>query len=140
MPSNQLPLPEAGQDSQPVVGQSELYCAENAPRKAERFLRQLDRVAFTNPKDILSFPVPAAWTEEYLDSRLCARVRNVTIDIAHVRRLPAVGEFPDPLAAHTRYDADERVVNLMVFGIVHPDTADVVSERFDWIEVGPALN
>jgi hypothetical protein len=140
MLSNQLPLLEAGQDSQQVVGQSDVYCAENAPRSAERFLRQLDMVAFTDPNDILSFPVPAAWAEDYLDSRLCARVRNVTINIAHVRRLPAIGEFADPLSAHTRYDEDERVVNLMAFGIGQPYTAEVVSERCDWVKVDPALN
>lgn len=140
MLSNQLPLLEAGQDSQPVVGQSEVYCAENAPRSAERFVRQLDMVAFTDPNDILSFPVPAAWAEDYLDSRLCARVRNVTINIAHVRRLPVIGEFADPLAAHTRYDEDERVANLIAFGIGQSGTADIVSERCDWVKVDRTLN
>ncbi len=140
MLSNQLPLLEAGQDPQRVVGQSTAYCASDAVRANERFLKRLDMVAFTDPNDILSFPVPPSWAEEYIDSRLCARVRNVTINIAHVRQLPVIGEYADPLTAHTSYDTDERVANLMVHGIGQPATAQIVRERCSWITVDPALN
>ena len=116
------------------------YCGPEAPRANSRFLQQLNMVAFTDPNDILSYPVPPGWAREYLDSRLCTNVRNVTINIAHVRRLPVLGEFADPLVAHTGYNSDPRVAELIVRGIGHEDASALVRERCQWIEVDSALN
>ena len=140
MLSNQLPLLEAGQPRQAVTGSGAEFCGPEAPQADGRFLEQLDMVAFTDPNDILSYPVPQAWAREYLDSRLCANVRNVTINIAHVRRLPVIGEFADPVAAHSGYDSDSRVAELMASGIGNEDTSALVRERCQWIEVDSALN
>lgn len=140
MLSNQLPLLESGQDSQAVTGQHDQFCGTDAPRADQRFLRQLDLIAVTDPNDIMSYPVPTRWVDQYLDSRLCTRVRNVTINIANVRTLPVVGQFADPLAAHSGYVDDERVAQLMANGIGHPGTTALVRERCSWIEVDPALN
>jgi len=140
MLSNQLPLLESGQDTQAVTGQHDQFCGPDAPRTDERFLKQLDLIAVTDPNDILSFPVPANWVNQYLDSRLCTRVRNVTINIAHVRSLPVVGQFADPLTAHSGYVDDERVAELMANGIGHANTSALVRERCTWTEVDPALN
>lgn len=140
MLSNQLPLLEAGQPGQEITGAGDEFCGPGASRADNRFLKQLDMVAFTDPNDILSYPVPRSWAREYLDSRLCANVRNVTINIAHVRRLPVIGEFADPLAAHTGYDRDQRVAELMTSGIGNEDTSELVRERCQWVEVDPNLN
>lgn len=140
MLSNQLPLLEAGQDRQEITGVHDQYCGPGAPLENDRFLQQLNMVAFTDPNDILSFPVPGSWAREYLDSRLCTNVRNVTINIAHVRRLPVVGEFADPLVAHTGYDSDPRVAELIVRGIGNDNTSALVRERCQWIEVDRTLN
>ena len=100
----------------------------------------MDLIAVTDPNDILSYPVPASWVDQYLDSRLCTRVRNVTINIAHVRNIPILGQFADPLTAHTGYVDDERVAHLMANGIGTPNTAPMIQERCSWTEVDPALN
>lgn len=60
--------------------------------------------------------------------------------IAHVRRLPVLGEFANPLQAHVGYNRDERVAGLMAFGIGHGDIAPLVRERCTWTEVDPALD
>jgi hypothetical protein len=140
MLSNQLPLLEAGQPDQPVTGVRDEYCGADAPRQGRRFLKELNMVAFTDPNDILSYPVPQAWVDAYLDSRLCANVRNVTINIAHVRSLPVIGEYADPLIAHSGYDKDQRVAELMAFGIGHGRISELVRERCSWVEVDPTLN
>ena len=61
-------------------------------------------VAFSDPNDVMSYPVPETWVQSYVDSRLCPKVTNVTINIARVRTLFGLGTFADPLAAHTGYD------------------------------------
>jgi len=140
MLSNQLPLLEAGQAPQSVTGRRQEFCGDQAPLRDERFLRKLNMVAFSDPNDILSYPVPVSWADKYLESRLCADVRNVTINIAHVRRLPVIGEFADPLTAHTGYDGDDRVAELITHGIGHDDISDLVEQRCNWIELDPALD
>jgi hypothetical protein len=140
MLSNQLPLLEAGQARQAVTGKRGAYCGADAPLRDERFLRRLNMVAFSDPNDILSYPVPVSWADKYLESRLCADVRNVTINIAHVRRLPVIGEFADPLTAHTSYDSDTRIAELIAHGIGHPDTSALVQQRCQWIELDPSLD
>lgn len=140
MLSNQLPLLEAGQPDQEVTGSRGEYCGVNAPRPQGRFLKELNMVAFTDPNDIMSYPVPIAWANQYLDSRLCVNVRNVTINIAHVRRLPVIGEYANPLVAHSNYDKDQRVAELMAFGIGHSRISELVRERCSWVEVDPSLN
>lgn len=140
MLSNQLPLLEAGQTPQTVTGQQKVYCGDRAERTAERFLRRLDMIAFSDPNDVLSYPIPAGWADQYLDSRLCSSVRNVTINVAHVRRLPIFGEFANPLQAHVEYNRDERVAGLMAYGIGHRDTAPLIRERCTWTDVDPALD
>ncbi|MEP1469522.1 MAG: hypothetical protein ABJK20_00850 [Halieaceae bacterium] len=140
MLSNQLPLLEAGQPRQAVTGSGNEFCGPEAPQTSGRFLKQLDMVAFTDPNDLLSYPVPPAWARKYLDSRMCANVRNVTINIAHVRRLPVIGEFADPVTAHRGYDGDQRVAELMANGIGNEGASALVRERCQWQEVDPALN
>ncbi len=97
-------------------------------------------VAFTDPNDLMSYPVPQTWADKYLDSRLCANVRNVTINIAHVRRLPVIGEYADPSIAHSGYDTDQRVIELMALGIGNSGVGELVRERCSWVEVDPTLN
>jgi hypothetical protein len=140
MLSNQLPLLESGQPMRPVTGAVSEFCGPDAPQADGRFLKQLNMIAFTDPNDILSYPVPQFWVRSYLDSRLCTNVRNVTINIANVRRVPVLGTFADPLTAHTGYDSDQRVAELMSSGIGHRNTSELVRERCRWIEVDPSLD
>ena len=97
-------------------------------------------VAFTDPNDLMSYPIPQTWARDYLDSRLCSNVRNVTINIAHVRRLPVLGDFADPMTAHSGYNTDRRVMEIMAHGIGNAGTSELVLERCSWVEVDPLLN
>ena len=76
---------------------------------------------------------------DYVDSRLCPKQVNVTINIAPVSDLLGLGEFANPLAAHVDYENDERVIGLITRGIGQPETAPVVKERCTWLEVGEDL-
>ena len=140
MLSNQLPLLESGQPNRPVTKAATEFCGPNAPQANGRFLKRLNMIAFTDPNDILSYPVPQFWARKYLDSRLCTNVRNVTINIAAVRRLPVIGTFADPITAHTGYDSDTRVAQLMASGIGNENTSELVRERCRWVEVDPSLD
>jgi hypothetical protein len=133
MLSNQLPLLEAGQDPQEITGAEAEFCEPDAPRRNERFFKSLQIVAFSDPNDVLSYPVPETWVRSYVDSRLCPKVTNITINIASVRSLLGLGTFADPLVAHTGYDEDERVGGLMAKGAGHADIAPIVRERCAWI-------
>jgi len=88
---------------------------------------------------VMSYPIPETWVERYVDSRLCPKVTNVTINIASVRSLFGLGTVADPLAAHTGYDEDERVGGLMAKGAGHVDVAPIVRERCTWIATDETL-
>lgn len=139
MLSNQLPLLEAGQDPQRITDQVQAFCGETAPRASERFFKRVDLVAFSDPNDMFSFPVPQAWADEHLDSRLCARITNVSINIAHVISLFGLGEFADPVRAHSGYAQDERVRSLIAHGVGNPHVAPIVKERCAWTEADASL-
>ncbi len=139
MLSNQLPLLEAGQDPQEITGQTQAFCGESAPQANERFLKGVNLIAFSDPNDLFSYPAPQAWADKHLDSRLCARITNVNINIAHVISLFGIGEFADPLAAHSGYDQDERVRNLFAHGVGNPHVAPIVKERCSWTEADESL-
>jgi hypothetical protein len=76
---------------------------------------------------------------DHVDSRLCPKQVNVTINIAPVRSVLGLGEFANPLSAHVDYDHDERVIELIARGIGQLETAEVVKERCTWLEVGEDL-
>ena len=101
--------------------------------------QETELIAFSDPNDLLSYPIPDAFVRDYVDSRLCPKQVNVTINIARVRSVLGFGDFANPLAAHVDYDDDERVIGLITRGIGQPETAPVVKERCTWLEVGEDL-
>jgi hypothetical protein len=132
MLSNQLPLLEAGREGQTVTGQIPAFCGPGAPRAGERFFGTTRIVAFSDPNDLMSYPVPDRFAERQIDSRLCPEITNVTINVAAVNSLLGLGELANPLSAHVGYDADERVGGLIARGAGHPGMAPVVAERCTW--------
>ena len=74
-------------------------------------------------------PVPDQFADRYIESRLCPTVTNVTINVAAVNSFLGLGEVANPLAAHTSYDADQRVGALIARGAGHPNVAPIVAER-----------
>ncbi|MHA1566068.1 MAG: hypothetical protein ACTSX7_12215, partial [Alphaproteobacteria bacterium] len=139
MLSNQLPLLEAGQDPQEITGAEAEFCGPDAPRSRERFFKSLQMVAFSDPNDVMSYPIPETWVERYVDSRLCPTVTNITINITSVKSLFGLGTFANPLTAHTGYDEDERVGGLLAKGVGHEDVTPIVQERCTWVATDESL-
>ncbi len=138
MLSNQLPLLEAGREGQQVVGQNAAYCGPN-PTKPGRFLEQTRIIAFSDPNDLMSYPVPDQFANKYIESRLCPSVTNVTINVAAVNSFLGLGEVANPLGAHIGYGPDERVGALIASGAGNPNVAPIVAERCTWRETDESL-
>jgi len=133
MLANQLPLLQAGFEPVPVAGEVGAYCRPGGERLADRLFEQTNLIAFNDPNDIMSYPIPDDFTQHDIDSRLCPRVANVTLNVANVISVPGAGTFANPLAAHSDYEADERVIALMTAGLGQPESLPIVTERCTWI-------
>ncbi|HEX2528549.1 MAG TPA: hypothetical protein VHL31_19915 [Geminicoccus sp.] len=129
MLSNQLPLLESGREPQTVLGAADQYCPDGASKASQRFFAQTELIAFSDPNDLMSYPVPDLFAERYIDSRLCPAMTSVTINIARVSSLLGLGEAANPLKAHSAYDVDERVGALIARGAGNPDVAPIVADR-----------
>jgi hypothetical protein len=138
MLSNQLPLLEAGREGQQVTGQIGAYCGPGAT-KPERFFNSTKLIAFSDPNDLMSYPVPDRFADRFIESRLCPSVTNVTINVATVTSLLGFSDVADPLGAHLGYDADQRVGALLAHGAGHPGVAPLVAERCTWRETDESL-
>jgi hypothetical protein len=139
MLANQLPLLQSGLEPASVQGAVPAYCQPGGADFAGRLFRETELIAFSDPNDLLSYPIPDAFVRDHVDSRLCPKQVNVTINIARVTSVLGLGEFANPLAAHVDYDDDERVIGLITRGIGQPETAAVVEERCTWLEVAEDL-
>lgn len=138
MLSNQLPLLEAGREGQQVVGQTAAYCGPDAP-KPGRFFGRTEIIAFSDPNDLMSYPVPDKFADGFIESRLCPSVTNVTINVAAVNSLLGLGDVANPLSAHSGYAADERVGALLARGAGNPNVSPIVAERCTWRETDESL-
>jgi hypothetical protein len=134
MLANQLPLLQLGFVTPNITGQFDRYCQTGGDHYDQRMFRQVRIVAFSDPNDLLSYAVPPRFAEEFIDSRLCPQVVNVTVNVAPVTTLPVIGAFADPLTAHNDYEADERVIGLITNGIGTAKTAPAVANRCQWME------
>ena len=134
MLSNQLLLMQLGRPKPPVTGQYDQYCLPDSPKIDQRFMAKLHMVAFSDPNDLLSYAVPPNFVEEYMDSRMCTTMDNVSINVAEVQDLFGLGKVANPMTAHTEYDNDERVLALITHGIGTEIMAPIIKERCEWIE------
>lgn len=133
MLSNQLPLLQLGQPEPEVHGQIDEICRNDSPRAKERLFRQTRLIAFSDPNDLFSYAIPPKFLDQYIDSRLCPTLTNVVLNVADLANIFGVG-IANPMAAHTEYDDDERVLGLVVRGIGQGDVAQTVADRCEWIE------
>ena len=138
MLSNQLPLLEAGREGQQVVGQTADYCGPNAT-KPGRFFAETQIVAFSDPNDLMSYPVPDQFADKFIELRLCPSVTNVTINVAAVNSFLGLGDVANPLSAHSGYGPDDRVGALIAQGAGNPHVAPIVAERCTWRETQEGL-
>ena len=139
MLANQLPLLQSGLEPAGVQGAVPAFCRPGGADFANRMFQETELIAFSDPNDLLSYPIPDAFVRDHVNSRLCPKQVNVTINIAPVRSVLGLGEFANPLSAHVDYDDDERVIELITRGIGQPETSPVVKERCTWLEVGEDL-
>ena len=117
MLANQLPLLQLGRGEPEVVGQFDSYCRPGGNHYDERIVKELKIIAFSDPNDLLSYAIPPAYADEYMDSRLCPTVVNVSVNVVPTFDLFKVGQIADPLAAHTEYDNNHRVIGLITRGV-----------------------
>lgn len=139
MLANQLPLLQAGFGAVATAGQIPAYCRPDGARFSERLFQRTDVVAFNDPNDLMSYPILDAFVQQDMDARLCPAVTNVTVNIATVTPVLRLGEFANPLEAHSGYDGDERVIGLIAGGLGQPETLPVVNERCSWIRTDESL-
>jgi len=134
MLSNQLPL--LGLSLPPPSVQNRLadYCAADSALAGERALKSLDIHAFSDPNDLLSYPIPPELARRYIDSRLCPAMTNVSINVVQPVDLFGISQFANPVAAHGAYDSDERVINIIAHGVGHDAAWPDLTERCSWIE------
>ncbi len=116
MLANQLPLLQMGEPPPVVAKQGAAYCGPSAPKIKDRWFKSISIVAFSDPNDILSYTIPQSFTSDFMDSRLCAATTNVVVSVARQVSL-AVTSIASPQVAHTAYDNDERVLQLMTQGL-----------------------
>lgn len=136
MLSNQLPLLQLGQPKPQVTGRIAEICGSGVAHEAERIFRNTHLVAFSDPNDLFSYALPPSFINEYMDSRLCPTLTNAILNVSDVTDI-FVGQFANPLAAHTEYDNDPRVIGLIAKGIGHSEVDPEVAERCTWLESVP---
>lgn len=137
MLSNQLPLLQMGQPAPEVSGRIADICNTQAPVSPQRMFKAIRLVAFSDPNDLFSYAVPQSFLEEQVDSRLCPSLTNVILNVASVNKLFG-GEFANPLTAHTEYDADPVVIDLISQGIGTSNQNTNAVDSCTWIETIPA--
>jgi len=71
-----------------------------------------------------------------MDSRICPKMTNVSINVAEVISLFGLGEYASPGEAHAGYSGDDRVIQLIVHGIGHEGAADLIKERCTMLKFG----
>jgi len=135
MLANQLPLLQLGRKDPEVTGQIKQYCREEGPNYQKRLFKELEIVAFSDPNDLLSYEITPVFADKRMDSRICPRMINVSINIAEVISLFGLGEFASPGEAHNGYSGDERLIKLIVHGIGHEGAADLIKERCTMLEI-----
>lgn len=133
MLANQLPLLQLGTNEPSVIGKSKKYCSITAPEHDKRIFTKLNMIAFSDPNDILSYPIPPRYADKNIDSRLCSQIVNVNINVTEVEDVFGL-EFANPLLAHTGYEKDDRVVALIADGLERNRMNKLISEKCRWIE------
>ena len=80
----------------------------------------------------MSYPIPRDFAKERIDSRICPAITNISINVVNPVNLFGVSEFANPLAAHTNYDHDARVIDLIAFGVGLDNASQLIKQRCSW--------
>jgi hypothetical protein len=134
MLSNQLPMLQLGRELPEVAGQEASYCDPRGADYKKRMLGETDIIAFSDPNDLLSYGIPPGFAEKYIDSRLCAKITNVNINIAKVMDAFGMTDLANPMQAHVGYDTDDRVVAMIAKGIGNPGASPLIKQRCEFVK------
>jgi hypothetical protein len=134
MLANQLPLLQVGLKKPQVRDQKNEYCRPGARHWRDRFLTKWQITAFSDPNDLLSYAIPPQFERHYLDSRLCAAITNVAVNVTKPKSLFGFTDFAMPGEAHGGYDKDVRVIEIISGGIGSADTSEIVKNQCTWLE------
>jgi hypothetical protein len=133
--ANQMPLLQMGSDETFITNQISKYCSPKGSNTSERIFSKLRIIAFNDPNDLLSYPIPHHYAESFLESRLCPEIVNVYINIAFVNSIFGAPDFADPISAHRGYQDDDRVINMIAYGVNRQSIETQLKDRCDWTEV-----
>ena len=134
MLSNQLPMLQLGRELPEVAGQEASFCTPEGANFKKRMVSETDIIAFSDPNDLLSYGIPPGFAEKYIDSRLCARITNVNINIAKIMDAFGMTDLANPLQAHVGYDTDDRVIAMIARGIGNPATSPLIRKRCEFVK------
>lgn len=134
MLANQLPILQIGHPLPKVHNQINAYCEKGGSKYSQRIFKDVNIVAFSDPNDILSYAIPQEFADKYIDSRICPRVTNVSVNVAPV--ISAFGiKIVDPITAHTNYDTNDNVINLITQGTSNFGKKPALDKRCHFIEM-----
>ena len=133
MLSNQLPLLQLGQDQPQVTNKIDSICSPDGQEQGERMFREVKLIAFSDPNDVFSYAISRTFLNGHMDSRLCPTLTNIMLNVAPIKTVLG-NEFANPLSAHTEYDSDERVLDLLTFGIGQPESTELINNHCRWVE------
>ena len=134
MLSNQLPMLQLGRELPEVAGQEASYCKPEGVNFKKRMVSETEIIAFSDPNDLLSYGIPPGFAQKYIDSRLCARITNVNINIAKVMDAFGMTDLANPMQAHVGYDQDDRVIAMIARGIGKPGTSPLIKQRCEFVK------
>ncbi len=134
MLANQLPLLGLSIAPPSVQEQTDAYCTPEGALTDQRALKKLSIYAFSDPNDLLSYPIPPNLLHRYVDSRLCPSVTNISINVARPIDFFGIIQVANPAAAHRDYDQDERVIEIIAHGVGHAGVSPLLDERCSWVE------
>ena len=128
MLANQLPLFQVTREIPEITGQRKAYCRVDGEHYNLRTLSETDIIAFSDPNDILSYTITNDFMRRYIDSRICYQTTNININVAEIGGIFGI-TYANPLAAHSGYHTDKRVLALIANGVGNENTSPIVDEN-----------
>lgn len=134
MLANQLPILQIGRKKPAVHNQIDAYCKKKGKHYDKRVFKKVNIAAFSDPNDLLSYDIPQSFVDQYIDSRMCPSVTNININIAEEISAFGVGVV-NPVSAHTEYDNDERVIEMISKGTYDLKNNKILEKKCRFIEL-----
>lgn len=128
MMANQLPLLQIARPQPQVHNKIAAYCSPKGKKYRQRVFKKVNIIAFSDPNDLLSYDIPQSFVDSYIDSRMCPEVTNVSLNVAEIISAFGVGVV-NPVTAHTEYDNDARVIEMMTQGTADFKQNKLLSRR-----------